>query len=38
MNTANKLTMLRLALIPVFLVLLYQGTDEMRLLALAVFV
>ncbi|MEG1395682.1 MAG: CDP-diacylglycerol--glycerol-3-phosphate 3-phosphatidyltransferase [Oscillospiraceae bacterium] len=38
MNTANKLTMLRVALIPVFLVLLYQGTDGMRLLALAVFV
>jgi len=38
MNTANKLTMLRVALIPVFLIILYLGFPGSRYVALAVFV
>ena len=38
MNTANKLTMLRVALIPVFLVLLYVPVPFHRTFALVVFI
>ena len=38
MTTANKLTILRIILIPVFLVLLYLGFPGCRLAALAVFI
>lgn len=38
MNTANKLTMLRVALIPVFLVVLYMGFPYSEYVALAIFV
>jgi len=38
MNTANKLTMLRIALIPVFLVVLYIGFPYSNYAAMAVFV
>ncbi len=38
MNTANKLTMLRVALIPAFLVVLYLGFPYSQYIALAVFV
>jgi CDP-diacylglycerol--glycerol-3-phosphate 3-phosphatidyltransferase len=38
MNTANKLTMLRVALIPVFLVALYAGFAGSRLVATGIFV
>ena len=37
MNLPNKLTLLRIALVPVYLVLAAQGTPTMRWLALAVF-
>jgi CDP-diacylglycerol--glycerol-3-phosphate 3-phosphatidyltransferase len=38
MNTATKLTVLRLLLVPVFMVLLYMDTDTMRWAAFGVFV
>ena len=38
MNTANKLTLLRVLMIPVFLVLLYQDSPVLRWWALGVFV
>ena len=38
MNIANKLTMLRVALIPVFLVILYWGFPYSRYVALAIFI
>lgn len=38
MNLANKLTVLRIALIPVFLVVLYWGFPGCRYVALAVFI
>lgn len=38
MNTANKLTLLRVALIPVFLIVLYIGFPYSRYVALAVFI
>lgn len=38
MNTANKLTMLRVLLIPVFLVVLYLGFPYSQYIALAIFV
>ncbi|HIT31893.1 MAG TPA: CDP-diacylglycerol--glycerol-3-phosphate 3-phosphatidyltransferase [Candidatus Enterenecus stercoripullorum] len=38
MNTANKLTMLRVALIPVYLVVLYWGFPGAAYVALAIFV
>lgn len=38
MNTANKLTLLRVALIPVFLVVLYLGFPYSEYVALAIFV
>jgi CDP-diacylglycerol--glycerol-3-phosphate 3-phosphatidyltransferase len=37
MNTANKLTMLRVILIPAFLVVLYIGFEGSRYVALAIF-
>jgi CDP-diacylglycerol--glycerol-3-phosphate 3-phosphatidyltransferase len=37
MNTANKLTMLRVALIPVFLIVLYWGFTGYRYIALFIF-
>ena len=37
MNTANKLTMLRVALIPAFLAVLYIGFPSSRYVALAIF-
>ncbi len=37
MNTANKLTMLRVILIPVFLIVLYIGFEGSRYVALAIF-
>ena len=37
MNTANKLTMLRVVLIPVFLIVLYLGVPRANLWALGVF-
>ncbi len=37
MNTANKLTMLRVILIPVFLIVLYIGFEGSRCVALAIF-
>ena len=37
MNTANKLTMIRLALIPIFLVVLYSGFSGSNYTAMAVF-
>jgi CDP-diacylglycerol--glycerol-3-phosphate 3-phosphatidyltransferase len=38
MNTANKLTMLRLAMIPVFLIVLYLGFKGSTYVALAIFI
>ena len=38
MNTANKLTMLRVILIPVFLVLLYLPIPFHRVFALVIFI
>ena len=38
MNTANKLTMVRVALIPVFLIVLYVGFPGSSFVAMAVFV
>ena len=38
MTTANKLTLLRIALIPVFLIVLYWGFPGSRFVALAVFI
>lgn len=38
MNTANKLTMFRIALIPVFLVVLYIGFPGSHIAAMAVFI
>lgn len=38
MNTANKLTLLRVALIPVFLVVLYLGFPYSEYVALAIFI
>ncbi len=38
MNTANKLTLIRVALIPVFLLLLYQDFPGSRYVALGVFI
>ena len=38
MNTANKLTMLRVLLIPVFLVCLYFGYPETNYIGLAIFI
>ena len=38
MNTANKLTMLRVALIPVYLVVLYWGFPGAAYAALAIFI
>lgn len=38
MNTANKLTILRVAMIPLFLLILYQNVPFGRILALIVFV
>ena len=38
MNTANKLTLLRVVLIPVFLVILYIGFPYANWVALAVFI
>ncbi len=38
MNTANKLTLLRIALIPVFLIILYWGFPYANWVALAVFI
>ena len=38
MNTANKLTLLRVLMIPVFLVLIYQDSTVLRYWALGVFV
>jgi CDP-diacylglycerol--glycerol-3-phosphate 3-phosphatidyltransferase len=37
MNTANKLTMLRVVMIPVFLIILYVGFPGSRYVALAIF-
>ena len=37
MNTANKLTMLRVAMIPAFLIVLYIGFNGSRYVALAIF-
>lgn len=38
MNTANKLTMFRIVLIPVFLIVLYLGFPGSRYVALAIFI
>jgi len=38
MNTANKFTMMRLLLIPVFLIVLYWGFSGSRYVALAIFI
>ena len=38
MNTPNKLTMIRMALIPVFLIILYIGFEYSNLAAMAVFI
>ena len=38
MNTANKLTMLRVALIPVYLIVLYWGFSGATYVALAIFI
>jgi CDP-diacylglycerol--glycerol-3-phosphate 3-phosphatidyltransferase len=38
MNTANKLTMLRVALIPIFLVVLYAGFRGSAILAMIIFI
>ncbi len=38
MNTANKLTLLRVLMIPVFLVLIYQDSTVLRYWALGVFI
>ena len=38
MNTANKLTMLRILLIPVFLVVLYLDFAASRYVALGIFI
>jgi len=38
MNTANKLTLLRVAMIPVFLVVLYWGLPGYRYVALIIFI
>ena len=38
MTTANKLTLLRMALIPVFLGVLYAGFPGSRYVALAIFI